>query len=84
MPAALAIRSLEKDATPAASLEIVCSGCDPDNPRSVPRKNCRRCRGSGRVRAELGEIVAELRASRLELLRSDDRRQDDRDPDLDD
>lgn len=73
MQAALALdcRTLEKDATPAASLRVVCSGCDPDNPRAVPRARCKRCGGTGLASPELASIVKEIGASRLELLRGD-------------
>ena len=61
---ALDCRTLEKDAT----LRVACANCDPDNPRSVPRSKCKRCRGTGVVEPELVPIVGELHASRLELL----------------
>jgi hypothetical protein len=61
-------RSLEQDATPAASLRVICSGCDPDNPRSVPRARCKRCGGTGLASPELASIVREIGTSRLELL----------------
>jgi hypothetical protein len=66
---ALDCRTLEKDATPAASLLIVCAGCDPDNPRGVALERCKKCHGSGFTAPELIPIVEELHASRLELLR---------------
>jgi hypothetical protein len=65
---ALDCRILEKDATPAAILRIVCADCDPDNPRSVPRERCKKCRGTGLVVPEVGAIMGEIHASRLELL----------------
>jgi hypothetical protein len=76
MSAALALdcRILEKDATPAASLRVTCAGCDPDNPRSVPRERCKKCHGAGTVSPEVISIVEELHASRLELLRGDDKK----------
>lgn len=80
MSAALALncRTLEKDATPAASLRIACAACDPDNPRAVPRPKCKRCRGEGFVEPRVVAIVGEIHASRLELLLGkNDRRRDD-------
>lgn len=68
---ALRCRDLEKDATPAASLRVSCAGCDPDNPKSVPRDQCERCGGTGFVGAAVSEIVGEIHASRLQLLRGD-------------
>jgi len=65
----LTCRELERDPAPADSLSVDCRACDPDNPRSVPREKCRTCRGTGRVPTDLGPIVGELHASRLELLR---------------
>jgi hypothetical protein len=67
---ALDCRTLEKDATPAASLRVACAGCDPDNPRSVPRERCKKCRGTGLVVPEVTSIVDEMHAARLELLLS--------------
>lgn len=75
---ALDCRTLERDATPAASLRVVCAGCDPDNPRSVPRAKCKKCRGTGSAVPELVSIVEELHTSRLELLLGKS------DPDFDD
>jgi hypothetical protein len=74
---ALNCRVLEKDATPAANLTVECANCDPDNPRGVPRASCRKCGGSGRSRIGLSDIVAELRASRLELLQGGKSRRND-------
>jgi hypothetical protein len=75
---ALDCRTLERDATPAASLRVDCAGCDPDNPRAVPREKCQKCRGTGRAVPELAPIVGEIRSSRLELLRGhEDRDEED-------
>jgi hypothetical protein len=81
MPAALAIRDLEKDATPAAALKISCAACDPDNPRAVPRPRCTKCKGAGFTIPEAGSIAGEIHDARLELLRggSDRRRRFDAD-----
>jgi len=68
--AALAIQNLERDATPAASLRISCAACDPDNPRSVPRAKCTRCRGTGLAPAALAVVVDELKTSRTEKSRA--------------
>lgn len=78
MSAALALdcRILEKDTTPAASLRVTCTGCDPDNPRAVPRARCKKCRGSGFTAPEVVSIVGELHASRLELLMGNKERRD--------
>jgi len=65
---ALSCRALEKDAAPAACLTVECANCDPDNPRGVPSRSCRVCGGTRRARVRLGDVVAEIRASRLELL----------------
>lgn len=80
MPA-LAMKELERDATPAASLRVSCAACDPDNPRAVPRLGCRRCGGSGFVVSEVASIAAEIRRARIELLedRGPRRREDEDD-----
>jgi hypothetical protein len=65
---ALNCRALEKDAAPAANLTVSCANCDPDNPRSVLRKNCRVCGGTGESRVRLADIMTEIHTSRLELL----------------
>jgi hypothetical protein len=79
--AALAIncRSLEKDPSPVESVRVDCPGCDPDNPRSVPRSQCRRCRGTGKIPTAAGAIASEIHAARLQLLLG----KTDRDQDLD-
>jgi hypothetical protein len=76
MSAALALncRTLEGDSTPAESLRVACAGCDPDNPRSVPRARCKKCSGTGVTPPEIVPIVGELRESRLELLKGGDNR----------
>jgi len=66
---ALSCRALEKDPAPAENLTVSCANCDPDNPRAVPRKSCRACRGTGRARVALASVVGEIHASRLEMLR---------------
>lgn len=66
---ALDCRSLEEDAAPAAAILVDCPGCDPDNPRAVPRAKCKKCRGTGRAVPKLAPIVEEIHSSRLELLR---------------
>jgi len=82
---ALNCRSLEKDPAPVATLTVECAKCDPDNPRAVARKTCRACGGTGLSRVSACHVVAEIHASRLEMLRGGKagRRSRNDDPDLD-
>lgn len=74
---ALALRDLEKDPAPADDLRVSCANCDPDNPRSVPRKSCKHCGGTGRARTVLSQIASEIHTSRLDLLKGGKRRYSD-------
>ncbi len=74
---ALALRDLEKDQAPAEDLRVECANCDPDNPRSVPRKSCKHCGGTGKARTVLAQIAAEIHTSRLDFLKGGKRRRHD-------
>ena len=65
---ALNCRALEKDLGPASDLTVSCASCDPDNPRAVPRRSCKRCRGTGQSPVGLVSVIEEIQSSRLELL----------------
>lgn len=72
-------RSLEEDPTAVDDLTVQCAGCDPDNPRSVPRSKCQACRGTGKSRPEIALIVGEIKASRIALLQGGKHRRRDHD-----
>jgi hypothetical protein len=61
-------KSLEQDPTSVDELFVLCAGCDPDNPKSVPRAKCPICRGSGKTHPAISVIVGELKASKIALL----------------
>jgi hypothetical protein len=64
MTAALALKIEEADDLAGATKE--CFGCDPDNPRAVPRPKCGSCRGTGRQPLAASQIALELAEAREE------------------
>ncbi len=67
-------RELEEDPTIVDDLVVQCAGCDPDNPRAVPRSKCRSCGGSGQSRPKISVIVGEIKASKIALLQGGKKR----------
>ena len=74
-------KTLEADPATVESLTVECARCDPDNPLAVPRAKCPDCQGTGQAPIALAAIVAEIRESRLELLRGS-QGEASRDPDV--
>jgi rRNA maturation endonuclease Nob1 len=64
MHLAVAFKDIEADFSIVDGVTKECYGCDPDNPRAVPRKNCQSCGGSGRQPLAAREIAEELSATK--------------------